>query len=119
MPSMPRPLLIFSNWCGAGDEQRTVLAALHDFEMVRAHFPETLLLAREPVAWGATGDVLTAGISPRPGTCAKPSMIRRTNARRDAKTRLFTVTFPRKRGEGEAAATPMAGRRRGFDLKGR
>jgi zinc/manganese transport system ATP-binding protein len=41
-------------------EHRTVLAALHDFEMVRAHFPETLLLAREPVAWGATGDVLTA-----------------------------------------------------------
>jgi zinc/manganese transport system ATP-binding protein len=41
-------------------EQRTVLAALHDFEMVKAHFPEALLLAREPVAWGATGEVLTA-----------------------------------------------------------
>jgi zinc/manganese transport system ATP-binding protein len=27
---------------------------------VRAHFPETLLLAREPVAWGRTADVLTA-----------------------------------------------------------
>jgi zinc/manganese transport system ATP-binding protein len=26
---------------------------------VRAHFPQTLLLAREPVAWGATAEVLT------------------------------------------------------------
>jgi zinc/manganese transport system ATP-binding protein len=41
-------------------EGRTVLAALHDMELVRAHFPETLLLAREPVAWGATAEVLTA-----------------------------------------------------------
>ncbi|HYW63876.1 MAG TPA: ABC transporter ATP-binding protein [Bradyrhizobium sp.] len=40
-------------------EQRTVLAALHDMDVVRAHFPETLLLARTPVAWGATADVLT------------------------------------------------------------
>ena len=41
-------------------EQRTVIAALHDMDLVRAHFPETLLLAREPVAWGATSQVLTA-----------------------------------------------------------
>jgi zinc/manganese transport system ATP-binding protein len=27
---------------------------------VRAHFPDTLLLARGPVAWGATADVLTS-----------------------------------------------------------
>jgi len=40
-------------------EHRTVLAALHDLEVVKANFPETLLLAREPVAWGATADVLT------------------------------------------------------------
>ena len=40
-------------------EQRTVLAALHDIELVKANFPEALLLAREPVAWGATGEVLT------------------------------------------------------------
>ena len=42
------------------DEGRTVLAALHDFDLVRAHFPETLLLARGPVAWGKTSEVLTA-----------------------------------------------------------
>ena len=41
-------------------DKRTVLAALHDLELVRAHFPETLLLSREPVAWGRTADVLTA-----------------------------------------------------------
>ena len=28
--------------------------------LVRANFPETLLLARGPVAWGATAEVLTA-----------------------------------------------------------
>ena len=41
-------------------ERRTVLAALHDIDLVRANFPQALLLAREPVAWGATRDVLTA-----------------------------------------------------------
>jgi zinc/manganese transport system ATP-binding protein len=41
-------------------EQRTVLAALHDIDLVRSSFPQTLLLAREPVAWGHTGAVLTA-----------------------------------------------------------
>ena len=40
-------------------EGRTVLAALHDLELVRNHFPETLLLARGPVAWGPTEQVLT------------------------------------------------------------
>jgi zinc/manganese transport system ATP-binding protein len=40
-------------------EGRTVLAALHDIEQVRAHFPDTLLLAREVVAWGKTPQVLT------------------------------------------------------------
>ncbi|MFL6798639.1 MAG: metal ABC transporter ATP-binding protein [Xanthobacteraceae bacterium] len=40
-------------------ERRTVLTALHDIDFVRAHFPETLLLAREPVAWGRTSTVLT------------------------------------------------------------
>ncbi len=41
-------------------ENRTVLAALHDIDLVRTHFPEALLLAREPVAWGPTADVLTS-----------------------------------------------------------
>jgi len=41
-------------------ERRTVLAALHDIDLVKAIFPKTLLLAREPVAWGPTREVLTA-----------------------------------------------------------
>ncbi len=41
-------------------EKRTVLAALHDLDLVKANFAKTLLLAREPVAWGLTPDVLTA-----------------------------------------------------------
>lgn len=40
-------------------EKRTVIAALHDMDLVRASFPETLLLAREVVAWGPTREVLT------------------------------------------------------------
>jgi zinc/manganese transport system ATP-binding protein len=47
---------LIRRWHG---EQRTILTALHDLELVKAHFPETLLLAREPVAWGNTAEVLT------------------------------------------------------------
>ena len=49
-------LALVQRWHGEG---RTVLAALHDMDLVRAHFPETLLLARGPVAWGLTAQVLT------------------------------------------------------------
>ncbi|MBO6667731.1 ABC transporter ATP-binding protein [Parvibaculum sp.] len=47
---------LVANW---HDEGRTVIAVLHDLERVRASFPETLLMAREPVAWGPTAEVLT------------------------------------------------------------
>ena len=40
-------------------EKRTVVASLHDLAQVRAHFPSTLLLAREAIAWGPTATVLT------------------------------------------------------------
>ena len=40
------------------EEGRTVIAVLHDIDQVRRHFPETLLLAREPIAWGKTPEVL-------------------------------------------------------------
>lgn len=49
-------LLILQRW---HSERRTILAALHDINLVRSHFPETLLLARSAVAWGATSQVLT------------------------------------------------------------
>ena len=43
-------------WNGEG---RTVISVLHDFAHVREEYPETLLLAREVVARGATAQVLT------------------------------------------------------------
>jgi zinc/manganese transport system ATP-binding protein len=49
-------LALVKHWQAEG---RTVMAALHDIDLVRANFPETLLLAREPVAWGPTAQVLT------------------------------------------------------------
>lgn len=39
-------------------QQKTIVAVLHDDAQVRAHFPQTLLLARELVAWGDTATVL-------------------------------------------------------------
>ena len=50
-------MALVAHWHAEG---RTVVAALHDMDLVRDHFPETLLLAREPVAWGATAEVLTS-----------------------------------------------------------
>ena len=41
------------------DEERTVVAVLHDMDVVRRVFPETLLIARRPIAWGGTDKVLS------------------------------------------------------------
>ena len=40
-------------------EGRTIVSVLHDLEHVRRDYPQTLLLAREAVAWGATAEVLS------------------------------------------------------------
>jgi len=40
-------------------QARTVIAVLHDMSMVRTHFPQTLLLAREVIAWGQSAEALT------------------------------------------------------------
>lgn len=47
---------IIAHWYAEG---RTVIAVLHDLVLVRDHFPKTLLLARDPLGWGATSDVLS------------------------------------------------------------
>lgn len=39
-------------------EGRTVMVVAHDLDLVRAHFPETLLLARQAIAWGDTAETL-------------------------------------------------------------
>ena len=36
-----------------------IVAVLHDMDTVTRHFPETMLLARELIAWGRTPDVCT------------------------------------------------------------
>ncbi len=48
-------LALIRRWHGEG---RTVLVVVHDLDLVRRHFPETLILARGLVAWGRTEDVL-------------------------------------------------------------
>jgi zinc/manganese transport system ATP-binding protein len=47
---------LIHRWHG---EARTVIAVLHDLDLVREQFPQALLLARETVAWGPTASVLT------------------------------------------------------------
>ena len=41
------------------EEGRTIMAVLHDYDIVAEHFPETLMLARELLAHGPTSKVLT------------------------------------------------------------
>ena len=49
-------LALIARW---RDEGRTIVAVLHDLDMVRRSFPETLLLARERIFWGATDEALS------------------------------------------------------------
>lgn len=53
-------------------EGRTVAAVLHDHDQVRRYFPQTLLLARTPIAWGPTQDVLCAENLWRAGQLSAP-----------------------------------------------
>ncbi len=38
---------------------RTIITVLHDLALIRREFPESLLLARDVIAWGASDAVLT------------------------------------------------------------
>jgi zinc/manganese transport system ATP-binding protein len=49
-------LALMARW---HDEGRTIIAVMHEFDQVRAHFPSALLLMRSPIAWGDTSAVLT------------------------------------------------------------
>ena len=49
-------MTLVAHWHG---EHRTVVTVLHDIELVREHFPDTLLLARDLIAHGATAEVVT------------------------------------------------------------
>jgi zinc/manganese transport system ATP-binding protein len=50
-------LAIIQGWHAEG---RTVIAVLHDLDLVARAFPQTLLLAREAIVWGDTTQVFTA-----------------------------------------------------------
>ncbi|MBW6396982.1 ABC transporter ATP-binding protein [Roseomonas sp. HJA6] len=50
-------LRLVRDWHGEG---RTVIAVLHDLDLVQREFPQTLMLARDAIAWGATDEALTA-----------------------------------------------------------
>jgi zinc/manganese transport system ATP-binding protein len=50
-------LRVVRRWHGEG---RTVVAVLHDLDLVRREFPDCLMLAREAIAWGPTEEVLSA-----------------------------------------------------------
>ena len=50
-------LALLRRWHGEG---RTIIAVLHDLELVRREFPRTLLLARDCLAWGDTASALSA-----------------------------------------------------------
>jgi zinc/manganese transport system ATP-binding protein len=45
-----------AHWQAQG---RTVITVLHDLNLARSHFPQSILLARECVGWGETKKVLT------------------------------------------------------------
>ena len=50
-------LALLRRWHAQG---RTVIAVLHDLDLVAREFPQTLLLAREKIAWGPTAVALSA-----------------------------------------------------------
>ncbi|MBY0339108.1 MAG: metal ABC transporter ATP-binding protein [Acetobacteraceae bacterium] len=50
-------LAVMRRWHGEG---RTILAVLHDLDLVRREFPDTLLLARDAIAFGPTEQALSA-----------------------------------------------------------
>ena len=62
-------LRFVQRWHGEG---RTVIVALHDLEQVLEIFPETLLLARKSIAWGATAAALTPENLAEAGLAAPP-----------------------------------------------
>jgi zinc/manganese transport system ATP-binding protein len=54
-PTVRDLLALVHRWHG---EKRTILAVLHDYDLVRDNFPDAILLARESVAWGPAHDTL-------------------------------------------------------------
>lgn len=58
-------LRLIAGWHTQG---KTVIAVLHDLDLVRAHFPQTLAVAGRMLAWGETSSALAALVRSRPAT---------------------------------------------------
>lgn len=39
-------------------QKRTVICVLHDVDLIKKHFPQTLLIARDLIGWGPTPDIM-------------------------------------------------------------
>ncbi len=50
-------IALIHRWHG---EKRTIVAVLHDLDLVKEHFPAALLIARERIAWGPTHEAICA-----------------------------------------------------------
>jgi zinc/manganese transport system ATP-binding protein len=50
-------MALIERWHG---ERRTVIAVLHDLDLVKERFPEAMLLSRDLVAWGPTREAVTS-----------------------------------------------------------
>lgn len=50
-------IALIERWHG---ESRTIMVVVHDLDLVRQHFPDALLLARRPVAWGEARKTLAS-----------------------------------------------------------
>ena len=61
-------LTLLAQW---RQQERTVVAVVHDNALVRAYFPNTLVLARQVVAWGDTAQALTPANLQRAGAMAE------------------------------------------------
>ncbi|PCI88762.1 MAG: ABC transporter [Hyphomicrobiales bacterium] len=54
------------------NEKRTIMVIMHDLNLVRKYFPNMILMAQKPLAWGETSKLLTSQI-PMAARCSQSS----------------------------------------------
>ena len=96
-------LALLHQWHEAG---KTVVAVSHDLAQVRAHFPLTLLLAREPIAYGPTEQVLTEANWARATAMREPFDDRAPECAPDASHRHDHTDDPAQHNAAFTKATP-------------
>jgi zinc/manganese transport system ATP-binding protein len=96
-------LALLHQWHLAG---KTVVVVSHDLTQVRAHFPLTLLLAREPIAYGPTEQVLTEANWARATAMREPFDDRAAECAPEAKHHHDHNDDPAQHSAALAKATP-------------